>query len=140
MLAKKIKMADRQYNSQSVHDKVISKTKNFINQNDYDIYENPGGYKNAGINDNYPDIILTLKGTTTVEFIIEVETSDSINLNEAINQWKKYSTEIRATFYLLVPYNFKNIASNLCRRIGISARMGTYQQDAFGNIINIIFD
>jgi len=133
-------MANRQYNTQSAHDKVITVARGYLNQNEYDIYENPGSYKNAGIGDNYPDIIMTKKGTTTVEFIIEVETADSINLAEATNQWKKYANEIRATFYLLVPVNYKNIASNLCRQVGISARLGTYQQDTYGNIINIIFD
>lgn len=133
-------MADRRYDTQSLHDKVISVAKSYLNQNDYDIYENPGSYKNAGIGENYPDIILTTKGTTTVEFIIEVETADSINLAEATNQWKKYATEITATFYLLVPYNYSKITSNLCRQVGISARLGTYKQDSVGNITNIEFE
>lgn len=133
-------MAYRQFNNQSLHDRVISIARGYLNQKDYDIYENPGGNKNAGIGDNYPDIIMTTKGTTTVEFIIEVETADSINLAEATNQWKKYATEITATFYILVPSNYKNVASNLCSQVGISARLGTFQQDAFGNITNINFD
>ena len=57
----------------------------------------------------------------------------------ATNQWKKYASEIRASFYILVPTNYKNIASNLCRQIGISARFGTYETDLFGNVTNIIF-
>lgn len=133
-------MANRQYYDQSLHDKVISVARGYLNKTDYDIYENPGGNKNAGIGDNYPDIIMTKKGTKTVEFIIEVETADSINLGEATNQWKKYANEITATFYLLVPSNYKNVTSNLCRQVGISARLGTYQHDAFGNITNIIFE
>lgn len=126
--------------SQSLHDRVILTAKNYLNQTDFDIYLNPGSQKNAGINDNYPDIVLTTKGTNTVQFVIEVETSDSITLAEATNQWKKYATEINASFYLLVPFNYHAIASNLCRQIGISARFGTYQVDNFGNISNVKFE
>lgn len=45
-----------------------------LNQKSFDIYTNPGEQKNAGIKDNYPDVILTEKGTTTVKFIMEIET------------------------------------------------------------------
>lgn len=126
--------------TQPLHDQVILTAKNYLNQTDFDIYLNPGSQQNAGINDNYPDIVLTTKGTNTVQFIIEVETSESVNLAEATNQWKKYATEINASFYLLVPLNYQPIAFNLCRQIGISARFGTYQLDSFGNVSNIKFE
>lgn len=133
-------MANRIVSSQTLHDKVINEAKNYLNQKDYDIYLNPNGFKNAGIGNNYPDIILTKKGTQNVAFIIEVETSDSITLNEATNQWKKYASEITASFYLLVPSTHKHNAVNLCMQVGISARYGTYQLDNYGNIVNIKFE
>lgn len=133
-------MAIRQIQLQSIHDKVINIAKNYLNQTDYDIYQNPGSTKNAGVGENYPDIILTKKGTTTIEFFIEVETADSINIKEATNQWLKYANEINATFYILVPVTSRTITLNLCKEIGINARIGLYHQDAFGNITNIIFE
>ena len=133
-------MANRLPNNQSVHDRVIEAAANRLDSVNYDIYKNPGQQKNAGVGDNYPDIILTKKGERTLQFIIEVETADSVNLIEATNQWKKYSTGIKASFYILVPVHSKNLAISLCKQIGISARFGTYQVDTFGNIINISYE
>jgi hypothetical protein len=83
---------------------------------------------------------MTKKGTMTAEFIIEVETADSVNIIEATNQWKKYANEIKASFYLLVPLSHKNMAINLCKQVGISARFGTYQTDYLGNVTNISYE
>ncbi|SFS81811.1 hypothetical protein [Lutibacter maritimus] len=132
-------MSNRNYNNQSLHDKVINSASNFLNTSEYDIYINPSSQKNAGIGELYPDIILTKKGKNTVEFIIEVETSDSINLFEATNQWKEYANKIQASFYILVPLNFLNNAEILCKQVGISARFGTYEVDFLGNVSKIIF-
>ena len=83
---------------------------------------------------------MTKKGTLTIDFIIEVETADSVNITEATNQWKKFAKEIKASFYILVPSTHKQIAINLCKQIGISARFGTYEMDILGNIININYE
>ena len=133
-------MTNRNYNNQSLHDNVINSARRFLNTTDYDIYLNPGTQKNAGIGELYPDIILTDKDKTTVKFIIEVETAESINLFEATNQWKKYADQIQASFYLLIPTNLKVKANQLCKQVGISVRFGTYDVDFGGNISNIIFD
>lgn len=130
-------MANRNFQHQELHDKVINIAQNYLNNTDYDIYINPGSQKNAGIGELYPDIILTNKGKTTVQFFIEVETADSINLNEAQNQWKKYADGIRASFYLLVPTQYKDIANRLCKQVGISVRFGTFDTDFYGNVTHI---
>lgn len=127
-------MALRDFIGNDLHDRVIKKTVEYLNSVSYDIYTNPGQIKNAGINGNYPDIVMTQKGTNTVKFIIEVETADSINLNETINQWKKYAAEINATFYLLVPQKSKNIAQTLCNQVGISVRFATFTENQIGGI------
>lgn len=133
-------MSNRNYQNQSLHDNVINSARRFLNTTDYDIYINPSSQKNAGIGELYPDIILTDKGKTTVKFIIEVETSDSISLYEATNQWKKYANQIQASFYILVPTDLKAKANQLCKQVGISVRFGTYEVDFRENISNIIFD
>ena len=119
-------MASRNYQSQSLHDKVIQVASAQLNKTNHDVFINPGSQKNVWIGNNYPDIIMTKKGTMSAEFIIEVETAESVNIVEATFQWKKYATEIRASFYVLVPATHKNLAITLCKQVGISARCCFY--------------
>jgi hypothetical protein len=133
-------MANRNFTSQSLHDLVIQEAVIRLNSVDFGIYTNPNNSRNAGIGDKYPDIIMTEKGTTTVKFIIEVETDETINITEANNQWKKYATEINASFYLLVPFSRKSQAISLCKQVGISVRFATYQVNSFNNITQINFE
>ncbi len=133
-------MTNRNSYSQSLHDRVIQTAVNNLDKINYDIYSNPGTLKNISVGENYPDIIITKKGDRTVQFIIEVETIESVNINEANTQWKKYATEIRTSFYLLVPFAQKQLAISLCKQIGISVRFGTYMVDTFGNINNINYE
>lgn len=108
------------------HDRVINEIVPRLNREKYDVYTNPNQEKNAGIGENYPDIILTEKGGTTVKFIMEIETVESVNSEESIRQWKKYFTEIDATFYLVVPATTLNKARELCQKEDINARYTTY--------------
>ncbi len=133
-------MATRTINTQSIHDAVIRFAASHFDLTNHDVFINPGIEHNAWIGNNYPDIILVKKDSTTVEFIIEVETADSVNIVEASNQWKKYATEIKASFYLLVPLAQKNAAINLCKQVGISARFGTYQTDIWDNVISVNYE
>lgn len=129
-------MAQRDDFNSNLHDSVINAAVQVLNKIDYDIYTNPGSIKNAAIKDNYPDIILTEKGKTTVKFIIEVETRETVNDREAEIQWKKYSTEIDATFYLLIPNESKSIAESICRRLAINVRFATFIANQQGITIN----
>lgn len=72
---------------------------------------------------------MTNKGKAIVQFFIEVETADSINLNEAQNQWKKYADGIRASFYLLVLTQYKEIVNRLCKQVGISVNFVNFDID-----------
>lgn len=127
-------MAQREAQSAALHDRVIDTAVKRLNSVDFDIYTNPGETKRSSILNNYPDIIMTKKGTKDVAFIIEVETVDSINPAEAENQWKKYATEINATFYLLVPEGSAKKANDLCMQFGINVRFALYSLDSFNNI------
>lgn len=120
---------NRSISDASLHDRVIIEITNVLNQKDFDIYTNPGQEKNAGIGNNFPDVIMTEKGTTKVRFILEVETEASVTWEEAINQWKKYSTEINATFYLVVPQQLLNKAIVLCQQAGINVRFASYSNN-----------
>lgn len=125
---------NRDASDANLHDRVINEIKNVLNQKHFDIYTNPGQEKNAGIGNNYPDVIMTAKGTTKVRFILEIETDASVTWEEAINQWKKYSNEIDATFYLVVPQQLLSKAVTLCQQAGINVRYITYTINYLNNI------
>lgn len=109
-----------------LHDRVIEIAANNLRQTgNYRVYTNPGNQHNTRIGTLYPDIILTPPTTNTVQFIIEVETADSVTANEALAQWKGYSS-LGGTFYLLVPRESRILAENICRQYGIRAKFGTY--------------
>ena len=127
-------MANRTTETTELHDKVIREMRNVLNQRDYDIHINPGQEKNAGIGDNYPDVVMAIKGTRQVKFILEVETSDSVTKEEAEGQWKKYANEINATFYIVVPESVAFKAKQLCQQAGVNARFATYNVDSMGKI------
>lgn len=133
-------MAIRNYNNQNLHDRVIRQAVTQLDTAGHEIFINCYEDRNAWIGENVPDIIMVTKGTSNVKFIIEVETADSVNINEATTQWKKFATEISASFYILVPNTHRNIAVTLCKQVGISARIGTYNVDIFGTITAISYE
>lgn len=132
-------MAQQNQINSNLHDNVINETIKQLNNVEFDIYSNPGQSRNAGIGDNYPDIIMTEKGNNKVKFIIEVETEDTVNIYEANKQWKKYANEIDATFYLLIPEKNRNAAQILCNKVGINVRFATFSINS-SNVISIKFE
>ena len=127
-------MAQRTTESTNLHDRVIREIRYVLNQKEYDIHLNPVQEKNAGIAGNYPDVIMTIKGTPNVKFILEVETADSITKEEAEGQWKKYANEIKATFYIVVPEAFAFRAKQLCQQAGVNARFATFAINDLGKL------
>ncbi len=123
---------------EDLHDRVVRAIKGNLNNKTYDVYINPGQEKNAGIGDNYPDVIMTDKGKNSVRFILEVEVASSVTQDEAEKQWKKYATEISATLYLVVPENSLEKAKKLCQNNNINARFATYTIS--GDNFNFKFD
>lgn len=119
-------MANRNSNDQNIHDRVIQvAADNLKNSGRFQVYVNPGSQKNTRIGNLYPDIILTPATTNNVQFIIEVETSNSVNANEALSQWQAYSN-LGGAFYLLIPKESRTLAENICRQYNIRARFGTW--------------
>jgi len=127
-------MSLRNPNSQIYHDQVLKIAADELNRTGkYTVYQNPGNEHKTRIGELYPDIILTPKESNTVQFIIEVETHDSINASEAINQWKAYST-LGGTFYLLVPRESRPLAESFCRQCGIQVKFATYWVDQLNHL------
>jgi hypothetical protein len=127
-------MAIRNYISQNEHDSVIQSAYNNLDKLNHRVYTNPNQQKNTSINGHYPDLIITLANDNTVKFVIEVETTDSVN-NAEVHQWRTYS-QLGGIFYLLVPFTSKALAELLCRQNGIKARFGTYRIQNGHYIIN----
>lgn len=123
---------------EELHDRVVNAIKGALNQQDYDIYTNSGQEKNAHIGNNYPDVIMVKKGTTTAKFILEIEVSSTVTQDEALKQWKKYANEINATFYLVVPETSLDKAKKLCQNNNINVRFATFTVN--NNNINFKFD
>ncbi|MCF8257565.1 MAG: hypothetical protein K9J06_08435 [Flavobacteriales bacterium] len=111
--------------TQNEHDSVIQAAYNNLDKVNHRVYINPNQQKNTSINGFYPDIIITPASDNTVKFVIEVETSESVNNIEA-QQWRTYA-DLGGTFYLLVPFASKTLAELICRQNGIKARFGTYR-------------
>lgn len=132
-------MAYREYSKQSVHDRVIQiASENLMRSGNYRVYTNPGTEHNTSIGNLYPDIILTPLNSNNVQFLVEVETADSVNANEALSQWKAYSN-LGGTFYLLVPQESLILAKNICIQYGIQAKFGTWTINYF-NQLTINYD
>jgi len=126
-------MATRPTESQTLHDKIIQQAYDNLDKVGHDVYVNAGQQNNTNVGGEYPDIIITTKDDKAVKFIIEVETSDSINQSEAVTQWTKYS-KLGGVFYLLLPKESRNLAEQICIQNNIKARYGTYSLDSQNNV------
>lgn len=126
-------MATRTAANQALHDRVIQMASNNLDKINHNVYTNIGEQRITKVGEEYPDIIITKKNESAVNFIIEVETSDSIIQSEAVSQWNAYS-KLGGTFYLLVPKDSRNLAEQICLQHNIKARFGTYSEDTTGSL------
>ncbi len=113
-------MANRTREWQVYHDKVVEIASSKL-RNNFTVYTNSGNQQLTRIGNSnlFPDIILTSRTDRNVQYIIEVETPESVASTEVI-QWKQFST-LGGTFYLLVRKEGREKAENLCRTCGITS-------------------
>ncbi len=124
----------RMNKSDAIHDAIVKKVAGRLDSNRYDVYMNVGGNKNVHIKGNYPDVIMAAKGTLKAEFILEVATPKDLTFVNAERKWKKYASEISATPCIVVPKSGEMKAQHLCNRVGLKARLATYDVDTSGDI------
>lgn len=122
--------------NQNLHDRVINYIQKHLDSLKYDIYTNPGSEQNWHIRDQFPDVIVAPKGSKSVQFVLEVETGDTVTADEARTQWKEY-TKLPGTFYLIVPQGSLELAQNICSALGISAKFGYFVIDGLGQVTNV---
>jgi hypothetical protein len=126
-------MAQRQTDEQAEHDLVIQAAADqFASSAKYAIHTNPGIEKRAGLGHQYPDIVVTEKGSANVRFVIEVETMNTIEASE-VSHWHALAG-LGPPLYLVVPHLSLPIAEQLCAKAGIKCRFGYFHKDDMGRL------
>lgn len=124
-------MAARPEEQQIEHDLVIEATvEQFGNSAKYVLYSNPGTEQNVAVGHQYPDVVVTEKGSSKVRFIIEVETTDTVG-DQELNHWRALAG-LGPPLYLLSPYAALADAERLCAGAGIKCHNGYYIRDDTG--------
>jgi len=124
-------MAARQEEEQTEHDLVIEATvEQFANSAKYVILPNPGTERNAAVGHQYPDIVVTERGSAKVRLVIEVETTDTVGEQE-LAHWRALAG-LGPPLYLLTPYAATPDAERLCATAGIKCHHGYYHKDEMG--------
>lgn len=125
-----ILMATRPIAKQSEHDDVVrasSRTYSKLQAEGYQVAINPDGEKNRSVgppgNPRYPDVIVWKpkepgSSSGTAKIIEEIETSDSVNEEEA-KQWEDYAGLGVETFSLIVPKEKCAEAAEIVRKKAI---------------------
>lgn len=117
-------MARRSPLTQGQHDTAIAAlADHWADRSKYNITTNPDGQKNrwVGGQDCYPDLIAwsNQNGRDTAHWIVEVETADSVNENEARSQWADYA-RTGVPLSLAVPSGSGAEAWAIASRLGIA--------------------
>jgi hypothetical protein len=124
-------MAARTPEEQTEHDLVIeAAVAQFANSAKYVMHTNPGTEKNVAIGHQYPDIVVTERGSAKVRLVVEVETTDTVGSQE-VEHWRALSG-LGPPLYLLVPYTATPDAERLCTEAGIKCHHGYYHKDEMG--------
>ena len=124
-------MASRTAEEQTQHDLAIAATvEQFAKSAKYLIHANPGTEKNVAVAHQYPDIVVTARGSTKVRLIVEVETTDTVGEQE-LNHWRALAG-LGTPLYLLSPYAVTVVAERLCAQAGIKCHHGYYTEDELG--------
>ncbi len=124
-------MAARPEEEQTEHDLVIeAAVEQFASSARYTLHSNPGTEKNIAVGHQYPDIIVTERGSAKVRCVIEVETTDTIG-DQEVPHWRALST-LGPALYLLTPYAATADAERLTAAAGIRCHHGYYHKDELG--------
>lgn len=141
-------MANRNAYQALEHDNIVrasARTYTSLVSKGYNVTTNLTGETNRFVGDPsnpmYPDVIVwkpnyvgASKGVATI--IEEIETSESVSLEEANRQWVKYGLSGVNKFILIVPFGYQDIALNIIRQSGAKVNeLWIYQFDRInGNI------
>jgi len=124
-------MAARTPEEQTQHDLVIeAAVAQFANSAKYTMHANPGTEMNVAVGHQYPDIVVTERGSTKVRLVVEVETTDTVGSQE-VTHWRTLAG-LGPPLYLLTPYAVTPDAERLCAEGGVKCHHGYYTEDEMG--------
>jgi len=110
-----------------IYTKVLNRLFEGLGTEKHDKFKNDRLEERTFAVDNlYPDIILTKKGTDTIEFVIEIVTKEHLNQNSLLNKWVPLSKH-DYTLYLLVPKTALKQVEKWCNEQKIIVRFGAYE-------------
>jgi hypothetical protein len=123
-------MAARTEEEQIEHDLVIEATVEQFANAKYLILANAGTEKNVAVGHQYPDIVVTERGSAKIRLVIEVETTDTVGEQE-LGHWRALAG-LGPPLYLLTPYTATPDAERLTSEAGIKCHHGYYHKDEMG--------
>lgn len=109
--------------TRSEHDAAVIAAANIYKQHDFWTCVNPGSQRNCEWNGLYVDIIVASETPAESALVVEVETSDSVTVEDARDQWSVYD-ETFDIWHLAVPVRAENKARRLLAGFGL-AHCGT---------------
>lgn len=127
-------MIKRNFSQQSEHDAVISSVKQIYLEHGKFAWINPDGEKKQPWNGLYIDVIAVENEKDTKAWVIEIETDDSVNENEAMEQWLNYDKTYTTQWHLAVPSNYETEAKRLLQMHNIEhCKVITWVRNQNGN-------
>jgi hypothetical protein len=124
-------MAARTAEEQTEHDLVIeAAVEQFGGSAKYTLHANPGTEKNVAVGHQYPDLVVTERGSSKVRCVIEVETTDTVG-DQEVPHWRALSS-LGPPLYLLTPYAATADAERLTAESRIKCHHGYYHKDELG--------
>ena len=109
---------ERSQEQSELHDFVIEETvRNYYKESsEYEIFTNKNGEKKKDVKGFYPDIVIIDK-SGQILVIEEIETKDSVNVDEKNRQWEVFSELGAKKFILTVPKEKVHEAASLTNGI-----------------------
>ena len=119
-----------------IYKKVLTRLFEGLGTEKYDKFKNDRlAERKFAVDNLYPDIILTKKGTKTIDFVIEIVMKEHLNQYSLLNKWVPLSKH-EFSFYLLVPKTALKQIEKWCNEQKIIVRFGTYEIKNNEPIIN----
>ena len=109
----------RQQRQQNIHDMVIAIVADKLEakHGSTQVRTNPGSQKNHEVDGHWPDIVF-VDGSGVTQTVYEVETTDTVTLSHAKEQWNDYD-ELGVPFYLVIPEICESEAKRIIRELGV---------------------
>lgn len=122
--------------TRSKHDAAVRAIADIYKRHDFWTCINPGGQRNCQWNGLYMDVIVASETPPESALVIEVETADSVSVEEARDQWSIYD-ETFDVWTLALPSTAREKARRLLSGFGLQncGTLITWRRDADGGLV-----